>query len=219
MADIQTAMPTVDEVFTRISAEPDVRFVISMGDITDRARDDEYELFERQLAFLDVPYYTTLGNHELWADPARYRDRYGRASFQFVFKDVAFTFADSGNAGLDPLVYDWLDDWLDRGRDRVHLFLTHFPLIDPIGVREGSFRSRREAHLLLSRLASAKVDLTLYGHIHSYYAYDNAGIPAFISGGGGADPERWDGIHRHFLVIDLDPEANRVGSVGVVRVD
>ena len=67
MADIQTAMPEVDDVFRAISATPDLRFVVAMGDITERAQDDEYDLFERQLAYLRVPYYTTLGNHELWA--------------------------------------------------------------------------------------------------------------------------------------------------------
>lgn len=40
------------------------------------------------------------------------------------------------------------------------------------------------------------VDLTVHGHVHSYYAFANAGIPAFITGGGGAIPERFDAIGR-----------------------
>jgi hypothetical protein len=80
-------------------------------------------------------------------------------------------------------------------------------------------RSRKEAAKLLGMLANGNVDATFYGHLHSYYAYENAGIPAYISGGGGAYPERWDGIGRHFLVVDLDPGSARVESVGVVRVD
>ena len=218
MADIQTALPTVDDLFARISAEPDVRFVVSMGDLTQRSRVSEYDLFERQLEVLDVPYFTTLGNHELWGPPHRFRDRYGRASFQFGFKGAAFTFVDSGDAGIDPIVYDWLDEWLDAARDRVHVFLTHIPPIDPIGTRSGSFRSRREGHYLLERLAAGGVDLTLYGHIHTFFAFENAGIPAYISGGGGAVPEKWDGIDRHYLLIDLDPTAGRVDSVAVSRV-
>ncbi|MEY4545286.1 MAG: hypothetical protein RL685_1481, partial [Pseudomonadota bacterium] len=71
---------------------------------------------------------------------------------------------------------------------------------------------------LLARLAQAEVDLTLYGHIHSYYRFDNAGIPAFISGGGGAIPERFDQMGRHFLVVDADAAAQTL-SVRVVRVD
>jgi hypothetical protein len=38
-----------------------------------------------------------------------------------------------------------------------------------------------------------------------------------VSGGGGARPERWDGIGRHFLVIDLAPGLPPI--VGVRRVD
>jgi predicted phosphodiesterase len=219
MADIQTALPTVDEVFARISAEPEVRFVVSMGDLTERARDDEYALFEAQLAALDVPFYTTLGNHELWEPADAYFRRYGRASFQFVFKGVAFTFADSGDAGIDATVHGWIDGWIAAARDRLHVFLTHVPPIDPSGSRAGAFRSRREAHHLLQRLADGGVDLTLYGHVHTFATFENAGIPAYISGGGGATPEQWDGIGRHFLVVELDPAAGVIGGVELVRVD
>ncbi|MBK9036104.1 MAG: metallophosphoesterase [Myxococcales bacterium] len=216
MADIQTGLPTVDEVFAAI-ATTSPRFVVCMGDLTERSGLEEYALFEAQLATLPVPFYTTLGNHELWADPARYFDRYGRATFQFVYRDVAFTFADSGDAGLDPLVEDEVDAWLARAADRTHVFLTHFPPIDPVGIRDGAFRSRRDAHRLIGKLADAGVDLALYGHIHSYAAFEHAGIPAYVSGGGGARPELWDGIGRHFLVLELEAGARPI--VGVRRVD
>ena len=84
-------------------------------------------------------------------------------------------------------------------------------------MRNGSFASRNEAAKLLGRLARGRVDLTLYGHIHSYYDFENAGIPAYISGGGGAVPERFDRIGRHFLVVDADQRG--VSKVEVVRVD
>ena len=218
MADIQTALPTVDQVFARIAATPDVRFVVCMGDLTERAEVAEYDLFEAQLATLPVPFYTTLGNHELWADHGRWLARFGRASFQFTFHDVAFTFMDSGNGGLDPLVHAWVDDWLEVAHDRLHLTLTHFPTVEPSGTRAGSFRDHSEALDLLQRMAAAGVDLALYGHIHTLLTYEHAGIPAWISGGGGATQEKWDGIGRHFLTIDLDPAA-RSADVGVIRVD
>jgi Icc-related predicted phosphoesterase len=219
MADIQTALPDVDDVFERISAVPDARFVIAMGDITERAELEEYDLFERQLTTLAIPFYTTLGNHELWSDASRFFERFGRASFQFEFKGTSFTFADSGDAGLDPAVEEWVEGWLANARDKTSIFLTHFPPIDPLGVRYGGFRSAQDGRRLLARLAEANVDLTLYGHIHSYIEFENAGIPAHISGGGGADPMTWDGIDRHFLVVDIDPAAGSIRNVEVVRVD
>ncbi|HSK02927.1 MAG TPA: metallophosphoesterase, partial [Kofleriaceae bacterium] len=228
LADIQTALPTVHEVFAAINRVPDLRFVVGMGDLTDRAQIEEYDLYERQLEELALPFYTTLGNHELWGDHMRFLGRFGRASFQFQFKGVAFTFADSGDAGLDPLVEEWVDGWLDGARELPHVFLTHMPPVDPVGLRYGSFRSTRDGRRLLSRLAEGDVDLTLYGHIHTLVEYDNAGIPAFISGGGGADPMVLDGIDRHFLVVELAPAplalapfpaGGGIAGVEVVRVD
>jgi len=218
MGDIQTALPSVGDVFSRINAEPDLRFVISMGDLVEDGRLDEYELLVDKLAELDIPYFSTIGNHELRANLDRWHELFGRYNVHFTFKGVAFSFVDSGNASIDPLVYDWLEDWLADAGDTVHVFGTHYPPIDPVGARAGSFRSRKEAAKLLAMLAGGGVDLTLYGHIHSYYAYSNAGIPAYISGGGGAIPEKLDGIGRHFLVVEADPPGG-LGPVGVVRVD
>ena len=217
MADIQTALPQVDEVFDAISQVPDLRFVIAMGDITDRAEIGEYELFEQKLLALDLPFYSTIGNHELWGDPDRWFTRYGRMNFQFTFKGAVFTFVDSGDGGLDPIVEDWLDGWIANAGTRPHVFLTHMPPIDPVAHRYGGFRSMRDAHRLLARLVEGGVDLTLYGHIHTLVEFENAGIPAFISGGGGADPMRFDGIDRHFLVLDVDDRA--INRVSVQRVD
>ena len=217
MADIQTALPTVHEVFAAISAVPDLRFVVGMGDITDRAEIWEYELFEEKLLSLDIPFYTTIGNHELWADPERWFVRYGRMNFQFAFKGTYYTFVDSGDAGVDPIVEDWLEGWLATAQASPHVFLTHMPPIDPVGHRYGGFRSMRDAHRLLARLVEGDVDLTLYGHIHTHDAFENAGIPAHISGGGGAEPMRLDGIDRHFLILDVD--AAGAIAVTIERVD
>ncbi len=218
MGDIQTALPHVDDVFERINREPGLRFVFSMGDLVEDGGLDEYELLLDKFELLDIPYYSTIGNHELRANLDRWHDLFGRYNVHFTFKGAAFSIVDSGNASLDPTVYDWLDVWLSGAAGDVHIFGTHYPPIDPVGARQGAFRSRREANKLLAMLAGGEVDLTLYGHIHSYYAFDNAGIPAFISGGGGAIPERFDRIGRHFMVFEIDAQRG-VLQKDVIKVD
>jgi 3',5'-cyclic AMP phosphodiesterase CpdA len=219
MGDIQTAMPTVDDVFTRISAEPGLRFVVSTGDVVDRGREDEYQLFEEKLATLTIPFYSTIGNHELWDDIDRWYRRFGRATVHFDFRGVAFSLVDSASAGIDPTTTAALDGWLAEHTGSLHFFFTHYPPLDPIGVRQGSFASRREAQALLAHLAAAGIDATFYGHLHTYSAFTNAGMPAYVSGGGGADPMAFDGINRHFLVVDVDPATTTLTSVRVVRID
>jgi 3',5'-cyclic-AMP phosphodiesterase len=219
MGDIQTAMPTVHEVFARINAEPDIRFVVSTGDITDRGREPEYEMFEEKLLTLNVPFYSTIGNHELWGDIDRWYVRFGRATVYFDFRRVAFAVVDSAGAGIDPITNDELDAWLAAHPEGLSFFFTHYPPLDPLGVRQGSFASRREAQQLLARLAAGGIDTTFYGHLHTHASFENAGMPAEISGGGGADPMAFDGIDRHFLTVDVFPAANTIIAIDVVRVD
>lgn len=218
MSDVQEAIDEVGDIYQRVNQVPNVRFLLGAGDLTQQGSDEELERFKSELASLDVPYYTTLGNHELGDEGPAYQDWYGRASFSFVFRGVRFSMIDSASASVDPLVFDWLDDWLAKGKSSVHVVAMHIPPVDPVGVRNGSFASRNEAAKLLTRLAKGSVDLTLYGHIHSYYSFDNAGIPAYISGGGGAIPERFDDVGRHFLVVDVDPKQG-IEHVEMVQVD
>ncbi len=219
LSDIQEAIDRVQDIYARMNADPSIEFVVSAGDLTTRGTPEQLDRFQRELERLNVPFFATLGNHELGTDDgAPFQASFGRANFRFRYGGLQFTFLDSASATLDPMVYDWLGAWLDEGRDRIDVVLMHIPPIDPIGVRNGSFADRNEAAKLLAKLAGGGVALTLYGHIHSYYPFSNAGIPAHISGGGGAIPERFDGIGRHYLAVDVDP-ASGILETSLVRID
>jgi predicted phosphodiesterase len=219
LSDIQEAIDRVQDIYGRMNADPSIAFVVSAGDLTTQGTNEQLDRFQHELESLSVPYFATLGNHELGTGGgAPFQAHFGRANFRFVYGGMQFTFLDSASATIDPLVYGWLDTWLAEGRQRTHAVLMHIPPIDPAGVRNGSFAERNEANKLLAKLAEGGVDITLYGHIHSYYPFANAGIPAYISGGGGAIPERFDGIGRHYLTVDVDP-AGGILQTGVVRID
>jgi 3',5'-cyclic-AMP phosphodiesterase len=219
LSDVQEAIDTVKDIYVRMNADPSIDFVVSAGDLTERGSVEELIRFQRELERLNVPFFPTLGNHELGnEDGEPFQRFFGRANFRFVHGNMQFTFLDSASATIEPRVYNHLDAWLSEGRERTHAVLMHIPPVDPIGVRNGSFANRNEANKLLARLAEASVDLTLYGHIHSYYSFSNASIPAYISGGGGSIPERFDGIGRHYMTFDIDPERG-VLSAGLVRID
>ena len=218
LSDVQEAIDKVADIYDRLNEQTGVRFVLGAGDLTSGGTKEQLERFQNKLLRLKVPYFATLGNHELGTRPDLFHDYFGRGNFHFRFHDVAFTLLDDGSASLDPTVYDWLDEWLDQSRNDVHVVAMHIPPLDPIGVRNGAWASRAEAAKFLGRLAEGHVDLTLYGHIHSYYSFDNAGIPAFISGGGGAIPERFDRIGRHFMVFTVDSKTG-ITSHDVIKVD
>ena len=218
LSDVQNAVDRVQDIFTVVNGDDSVAFLLGAGDVSESGGADQMAHFQDELRTLSVPYFTTLGNHDVFTSPTPWHDHFGRCSFHFRYKGVVFSLLDAASGTLDPTVYDWLQGWLREGKDGVHVVAMHLPPIDPIGVRGGGFASRNEAAKLLATLARDRVDATFYGHIHSFYSFENAGIPAYISGGGGAIPERFDGIGRHVLAVDVDPDRG-VDRVEVVRVD
>ncbi|MET0593461.1 MAG: metallophosphoesterase [Polyangiaceae bacterium] len=219
LGDVQEAIDRVQDIYRRMNADPSITFIACTGDLTQQGTPDQLDRFERELESLEAPFYPTLGNHELGTeDGAVFQRTFGRGSFRFVYRDMQFTFLDSSSATIDPRAYGWLDQWLSEGRNRTHAVLMHIPPLDPTGVRNGAFANRNEAAKLITLLAEGHVDLTLYGHIHTYFAFSNANIPAYISGGGGSIPERFDGIGRHYLTVDVDPTRG-VLDTSIVRID
>jgi 3',5'-cyclic-AMP phosphodiesterase len=218
LADVQEAVDDVQDIFGRIAADPAVRFVVMIGDLTERGSASELRRFRDELAGLPIPMYATIGNHDIGTRDELFHEHFGRGSFRFAHRGAQLTFLDSASATIAPRVHEWLDGWLAEGRDRFHVVLLHVPLLDPAGTRNGGFASRGEAHALAGKLARGGVDLILAGHLHSYYAFETAGIPTYVSGGGGAIPDRLDGIRRHYLTIDVDP-ATGLFQTAVVRVD
>ena len=218
LSDVQRAIDDVHEVFERMNQDPELRFVVSTGDLVNTGARDELERFQRELKRLGIPFYSTVGNHEMGADAHVWHELFGPFNLHFGFKGVRFSLVDSGNATIDPHVYDWLDDWLGEARGEVHIVLTHVPPLDPVGLRGGGFRNRKEGAKLMQRLAEGRADALFLGHIHSYYAFSTAGVSTYISGGGGAIEERLDGIQRHYLRVQVTPH-QRLESVAIVRVD
>lgn len=220
LADVQEALPRVGDIYERMRKDDSLRFILFSGDLTEGgSREELMEFQERLEAGSKIPLYATLGNHETFAkDAEEYSALVGRGSQSFTFQGVRFSVVDSSNGTLDPGVEEQLETWLAAARDGVHIVAMHVPPQDPVGLRGGGFASRSESAGLVGKMARENVDLTLYGHIHSYYSFTNAGIPAFISGGGGAIPETFDGVGRHYLAVDVDPDEG-VREVSLVRVD
>jgi predicted phosphodiesterase len=218
LSDVQRAVGEVNEIFARMNEDLELRFVVSTGDLVNTGTRAELERFQRELALLEIPLFSTVGNHEMGAPPRHWHELFGPFNVHFGFRGVSFSLVDSGNATIDPEVYGWLDGWLAEARAGVHVVLTHVPPLDPVGLRGGGFRSRKEAAKLITALGQGAVDVLFLGHIHSYYAFSNAGVPTYLSGGGGAIQERLDGIERHYLRVGVDPSRG-IQDVAIVRVD
>jgi predicted phosphodiesterase len=215
VSDFQVNADAGAAIVEAINEDSSIEMVLCTGDIIDRGSDlEQWATMEPVLARLRIPLYATTGNHELNGDGGvEYHRRLGRMNYSFDYHGVRFGLADSGSATLAPRVFDFLDSAFAADGAALRIFMTHIPLLDSSGIRNGGFSSRLEAERILAMLARNGVDLTLYGHVHSFEVFSNARIPAFISGGGGGTDNAFDGIGDHFLLVTADPVARRAEAV------
>ena len=218
-ADVQERIDGLADLLSPLGQEQ-VRFALISGDLTSMGKTHELLKFQEEMeAHLPFPCYPTLGNHELGTPGIPFHRLFGRGTYSFTYGGARFTLLDGASATLAPRARRDLDRWLDEARAQAHVVVTHIPFLDPDGTRGGAFASRLEAADILSTLKAHHVDLLLYGHVHTYRYFYQAGIPTVISGGGGSIPMRLDGIGRHYVVFEInDPQGDTQISHRVARV-
>ncbi len=210
--DIQGGIDRFGDMVDAVNQEPTAEFILMLGDLTSNATGEQFDEVQSHFANIRMPVYSTPGNHDAFRK-REYQDYFGRASYSFTHRGVRFTSVDSASAELDAEVWDWARAWMTQGRSATHVVFTHIPAVEASGIRSGQWNSRREAARFVALARQHAVDLLLFGHIHSYDAYELAGIPTYISGGCGAIEEKLDGIDRHYLRIDY------MAATGSLRVE
>ena len=192
--------------------------VLFTGDLTLAGQTDQFDLMFDRLPALEVPFYATLGNHELMGPAAaRFEERIGPASVSFNVRGVQLLLVDSASALVAAELYGWLSQQLSQRPDGPALVLTHIPPLDPDGTRDHAFCVRDDADHFLQVLAEGNTTHLFVGHIHTYAKYTLRGIPVTLEGGGGGAVEALDGVGHHYVDVVVDPLAAE--PVTVKRVD
>jgi hypothetical protein len=101
----------------------------------------------------------------------------------------------------------------------MRMLFTHTPPFDTFGARNTAFRSRREAARLMSILLDGDVNIVFAGAIDSMLRAVVAGIPIFITGGGGAPLEILDRTGHHWLLVTVPGVYDRAPNPGLISVE
>ena len=215
--DIQDGIDNFIDVVNLINQQANIDFVLFLGDLTMNSDLEEFQKIEEMFAKINFPIYSTPGNHDVRSS-TRYQDYFGKASYSWDYRSVRFTSVDSASWTLSKSSWEQYKSWLQQAKNQTHIVFSHIAPTEPFGLRGGHWRSRREANAFIAESSRADVDAMFYGHLHTLDIYSLAGIPVYISGGGGAFQEFFDGIERHFLKVSVNPSNSQIG-VSIVRVD
>ncbi len=172
ITDSHTYYDELDRAVQLISANPDVKFVIHLGDFTDTGLVFQYEMTAEILDELSVPFLTVLGNHDTLGNGLKiYKDIFGPADFHFICNGVLFLIGNDNNwetnlGDIEPVI-----DVLTSHQDaRYRIIVTHIPIYNTARFSEEMLESYADL------CETYNVDLSLHGHTHNHQY-----IPDFTS--------------------------------------
>jgi len=135
LGDTHDDYTALSSAVAAINARDDVEFVVAAGDLTDLGLVSEFEWTHDELARLDVPYLTVIGNHDALNNGARiYRDLYGPLDYSFAVGGVKFIFFNSNTLEFDGEAPSrpWLEQQLaDLQGANSAIWVTHQEIAHP----------------------------------------------------------------------------------------
>lgn len=176
----------LQDAISQVNETPDIDFVMFSGDMVNTPYQKELMSFISYANQLNVPWYATLGNHDIcvggFLSKKIYWDILNSHNKNFNFSKTYYSFVPkkgykvigldpiidtriTANGEIDPEQLKWLDKQLSKSKNDVVLIFIHNPLIEP-------FHS--ESHRLLNADEVLKV-ITKYknpiavfsGHYHT----------------------------------------------------
>jgi len=214
--------PTLEPLLTRMhELNPDL--VIVSGDLTQRAREQQFRDAQAYLARLPRPLLIVPGNHDipLYDVVRRFLAPLGRYR-RFVTENLSPSFIDDEIAvvginsarsltfkggTLSPLqVARAVEVFEGLHQHQVRIVVTHHPLDIPVGLT--GVAVVKGAAYALSRFAECQVDVFLTGHLHLVHrASASALVPGYAAqmlGAGTATSTRARGEPNSFFVLRVD---------------
>jgi 3',5'-cyclic AMP phosphodiesterase CpdA len=194
-----------------------VDFAISVGDITNNGKEDEYATYLGQIAKAPFPWFVAPGNHE-YRDMNGHTSQAGKTRFRKIFgkSDFAFTHCGWKFIGIDIVAYDgmlpgqmkFIESELKGYEGRAVVFM-HYP---PAAIKnwEESFWNTKTKEFM-TLMEKDKVQYFFAGHLHIFDRIVIGPTTYIITGGGGGGVESerpknaynspFGGAYYHFVYV------------------
>nr|NQU91341.1 metallophosphoesterase [Bacteroidota bacterium] len=164
IADNHTWYDEYREVIDHINSNPEILFVLHAGDLTDYGLLKEYEWQQQILSSLKMPYFITIGNHDLLSNgEGIFRKMYGETDYSFTFKNHKFICLNTNiqEVNRDP-DFDFLHSELKGRESYSYVFvLAH---VAPTALRFSDENESRYRTIL----AENNVNVSMHGHSNHF---------------------------------------------------
>jgi len=198
-------------------------FIVNTGDMIATPGDkQEWAKFWEMSKPITVPYFLTVGNHDLHSkvlgSEATYKEEVNLTRNELYYSFIAGnslfivldTYLDEQEKKVTGNQYAWLERILSNSKQKHKFVFLHHPLYTDSrkGKHAGNSLDRypKERDRLEALFVKNKVDVVFSGHEHLYLRQIVDGINHVITGGGGAPlyaDEKNGGFH-HFVLVTVD---------------
>ncbi len=226
LGDTRAGDPACDAVYEKVitsamERKPDL--IVNTGDEIDRPGNiEDWKRFHELSKAVTVPYFLTVGNHDIHPEVAGSDDVYrsqvdlpgNKLYYSFVAGDSLFVVLDSYIRGQEKKItgeqYAWLEQVLSASMQK-HIFVfVHAPLYPEAGKGKHHGNSldryKDERDKLHALFVKYKVAAVFAGHEHLYLRKSVDGILYVITGGGGAPlyADDLNGGFHHYVRVTVD---------------
>jgi Icc protein len=131
--DTQRYYDDLEDLVEAVNEIPGIDAVVITGDLADFGAALEYELINRQLKMLKVPFITAIGNHDCLANGTKlYEEIYGALNYSFTWNGIRFVVHNTNgrefnfNGHVPDL--NWMEQQLaDSANYEACIFVSHVP--------------------------------------------------------------------------------------------
>ncbi len=219
---------TGDDIYRRVIGQVMERkpaFIVNTGDqIATSGSREQWVNFWEMSKVVAVPYFFTVGNHDVHPDVAGSEQTYkeqvnlpgNELYYSFAAGNSLFVVLDSNVKGEDKKItgeqLEWLEQTLAASKQRHTFVFVHHPLYPEPGKGKhfgnSLDRYKDERDRLQALFVKHRVNTVFLGHEHVYLRKNIDGIRHIVAGGGGAPlyAKDEDGGFHHYVLLTVDGE-------------
>jgi 3',5'-cyclic AMP phosphodiesterase CpdA len=148
---------------------PEDKFILICGDITQCGYREDYEAFCNYLTQTGLPYYTAIGNHDLYFNGwNNYQQVIGRSCYSFSAGSIRIISMDSANGTIGHRQKEWLENVLKTKTEPLCFVFTHFEFFSAKFPQTQQYSDIEEIYYLMRLFETYGVDYIFMGHSHLY---------------------------------------------------
>ena len=148
---------------------PGDKFILICGDISQCGYLEDYQAFCLYLNQTNLPYYTAIGNHDLYFGGwHNYKQTLGRSCYSVTAGPVRIISMDSANGALGRPQKLWLENVLQSKTEPLCMVITHFEFFNAKKDGLQQYTDIEEVYYLMHLFETTGVDYVFMGHSHTY---------------------------------------------------